>query len=166
MGGAVLPPPICTAISWHGPISSSCQLFFNNIYTLTFHSLWQGHNPDFQKWGERGGAKKLQRRFNLMALHWCLYKAPVYLGAHGGGWVSDGGTQTPSPPGYATALRTSRFDCTHISLPLLLLFTAISIFHWDLKVLSYYNAFAMHCRTAPSCTEIVMILHCGVAILL
>ena len=31
------------------------------------------------------------------------------------------------------------------------------------KVHSYYAAIALCCRTAPSCTEISMLLHCGVA---
>ena len=33
----------------------------------------------------------------------------------------------------------------------------------QLKVHSYYAAIALHCRTAPFCTEIVMLLHRGVA---
>ena len=34
---------------------------------------------------------------------------------------------------------------------------------WILKVRSYYAAIALQCRTAPYCTEIAMLLHCGVA---
>ena len=34
---------------------------------------------------------------------------------------------------------------------------------WAKLIHSYYAAFVLHCRTAPSCTEIEMLLHCGVA---
>ena len=32
----------------------------------------------------------------------------------------------------------------------------------NLKVRSYYAAIALGCHTAPYCTEIAMLLHCGV----
>ena len=40
----------------------------------------------------------------------------------------------------------------------------VNMGHYDgLKVHSYYAAIALHCRTTPYCTEIVMLLHCCVA---
>ena len=39
----------------------------------------------------------------------------------------------------------------------------LRVFVKQVKVRSYFAVVALHCRTAPSCKEIVMLLRCGVA---